>query len=860
MAKRILSLAALALATAALTASCDGCSDDDTDPGETGAGPASGGGGLGGSETGGGGAGPFVLGGPVDIVRDEEGVVHVYGGSDADVFYASGYMQATDRLFQMDLQRRRAYGRRAEVLGPGAAEGDALIRALTIPRWGKANQEAAKSETPEAYELCRAWTAGVNARIDEVLSGAAPLPVGFDVLGYQPERWDEADMFTIGKAIVFSNANQLEFDILATLINDLNPSLFTAVPFYAPLVDAFIVGTPQTTSGVAPGDQRSGGAEIQGPSSAAFVPPDAAARLSDFVRRMKSVRPGASNNWAVSPDLTDTGRSMIAGDPHQPLQSPSLFWLHHMNSKEAGGTLDVVGWSFVGTPGVSIGHNDRIAWTATTNYPDVTDLYDVEEDGMGNVKIGDAWAPVTSREETILVAGDAPVTVLVEEVEGIGVLLPDDIAPIPLVGSGHRVLFQWTGYRPTHEAQGFLAFDRATTLAEYEAAVDTMELASFNFIAADADGITYRSSPIVPDRGDPRTAQPAYRLMNGSVPGAVWSGAMLGDDKMPRAIPGSPYLVSANNDPFGFTADGSLTNDPWYFGAYYDPGTRAGRIEQELEALSGAGPITIEDMQALQTDTYSLVAEEVLADLAISWAKVPTDDTLAEFRSRPELDALVTLLTSWDKRMERDRAGALAFEALVHFYAKSILADDMSFFFEPVLQSSPIYILKFALLAARVPNSALLQEGKDLLLLRALDQTAALLVQRYGAVDSGFAWGDFHETQFWSDSIPEYFGGGVATDGAEGTVNVSAGQFFAGDEVQEKHVSGGGAIYRMTATFDEDGAPRAFFNMPRGAQGEPDAPFFDDRTADWVDDRYTLLRFRRADVDAGQVESLRLEP
>src|SRR5262249_33558439 len=158
----------------------------------------------GGEGTGGnGGAGPFVLGGPVDIVRDGEGVVHIYGASDADVFYASGYMQATDRLFQMDLQRRRSYGRRAEGLGAGAAGDDALIRALSIPRWGKANQDAAKQETPESYELCRAWTAGVNARIDEVLSGAAPRPVGFDVLGYDPERWDEADMFTIGKAIVF---------------------------------------------------------------------------------------------------------------------------------------------------------------------------------------------------------------------------------------------------------------------------------------------------------------------------------------------------------------------------------------------------------------------------------------------------------------------------------------------------------------------------------------------------------------------------------------------------------------------------------------------------------------------------------
>ncbi len=852
MAHRHGNVAALAALALGFAASCEGC-DETTNPVDNDGG---GGAGTGGEAPGGGGsgAGPFELGGPVDIVRDEEGVVHLYGGSDADVFYASGYMQATDRLFQMDLQRRRALGRRAEVLGEGSASGDALIRTLGIPKWGRANADAARAEEPEDFRLIEAWTAGVNARIDEVLSGAAPRPLGFDVLGYDPERWEDADTLIIGKAIVFSNANQLEFDILASLITEYTPGVFAAVPFYAPLRDAFIVGPPSLTSGIAP----DGAFDPAGRTPE--VPADARERVLEFVRRMDALKPGASNNWAVAPEHTDNGRSLIAGDPHQPLRSPSLMWMHHMNSKEQGGSLDVVGWSFVGTPGVSIGHNGDLAWTATTTYPDVTDLFDVEVDGAGMANVGGTWMPITTHEETVQVGGGSPLTVVIEEIEGVGVLLPTDVAPLPLVESGHRVLFQWTGFRATHEAQAFLAFDRAQTLGEFEAAVDRMELGSFNWIAADAEGITYRSSPIVPDRGDPAVHQPAYRIMDGADPTAIWSGALLPAEKMPRAMPGRPYLVSANNDPFGFTADGSLSNDPWYFGAYFDPGLRAGRIEDRLDALIAAGPVTLADMQALQSDTYSRLAEEVLADLALAWAKVPTDDTLAEFRNRPELDALVALLASWDRRMESTLAPPAAFEALVHFYAKSILADDMSFFFQPVLESSTIYILKFALLAARDPDGELLQEGKDLLILRALSDTAALLVERYGAVDSGFTWADAHETRFSSESITELDGGAVASDGGEGTVNVSEGQFFAGEEVREKHTSGSGAIYRMTAGFDDDGTPRAFFNMPRGAAEDPDSPFFDDRTPDWVADQYTLLRFRRADVEAGQVEVLRLEP
>jgi penicillin amidase len=805
-----------------------------------------------------------VLGGPVDVVRDAEGVVHVYASSDEDAFYASGYMQATDRLFQMDLQRRLALGRRAEVLGADAKADDVLIRTLGIAKWGRVNAEEAKSSSPEVHARVRAWTAGVNARIEEVRSGAAPKPVGFSSLGYEPERWEEADAFTVGKAIVFSNGNQLEFDVLATLIQKYNPAVFASAQFYAPLSDTFIVPAAQATSGQASSGQApqwaSGGLGEPPVDLGGAPPAGASVSLRAFVERMGAIRPGASNNWAVSPEFTNTGKSLIAGDPHQPLRSPSLMWLHHMSTKDRGGSLDVIGWTFVGTPGISIGHNDRVAWTATTNYPDVTDLFDVETDGAGMANIGGEWRPITSREETIEVSGGSPTIILVEEVEGYGVLLPADISPLPLVGAGHRVLFSWTGFRPTREAEAFFEFDRSTTLPDFEAAVDKMELGSFNFVAATADAITYRSSPLVPDRGSPATHQPAYRMMDGADKSAFWTGAFLPPDKMPRARGGEAFLVSANNDPFGFTADGILENDPWYFGAYFDPGTRAGRISAMLSEITETGVASIEDMQRIQSDTRSLLADEVLADLDVSWAKVETDPALAPFRDRPDLVALQALFAAWDHRMERSSTAAAAFEAFIHFYVRNVIADDMDIFFDPVLDSSPIYMMKFALLAARDPQSSLLAEGKDQLLLQSLSDTADHLTARYGAVDANFTWADAHETHIRSESIEELDGGRFATDGAEGTVDVSQGRFFDGDEVREKHTSSSGAIYRMTATFDDDGKPRAYFNMPGGASGEPGSAFFADRTPDWLEDRYVLLRFKRADVDAGTVETLRLEP
>ena len=122
------------------------------------------------------------LSAPVEILIDDRGIPHIYGQVDLDVMYASGYQMATDRLFQMDLMRRRALGRQAEVLGPDFVGQDRISRIFDIPRWGAANVERLRSEEPEIYRRIVAWVAGVNARIAEVNAGEVPLPYGFGIV------------------------------------------------------------------------------------------------------------------------------------------------------------------------------------------------------------------------------------------------------------------------------------------------------------------------------------------------------------------------------------------------------------------------------------------------------------------------------------------------------------------------------------------------------------------------------------------------------------------------------------------------------------------------------------------------------
>ncbi len=805
----------------------------------------------------------YALEAEVEIIRDSLGVVHIRAESDEDLFYASGYMQAVDRLFQMDLTRRRALGRRAEVLGPSYVDDDTIVRVVGIERWAREAARELRAERPDDYRLMVAWTAGVNARIEEVRSGAAPLPYGFgeDELDYLPERWDPTDGFAVGKLILWGNANQLEFDLLATIIRDFSPEAFARVPLMRPIQDAYVLPPEELPAG-----GTTSAPIVSAPRELPELSPDAARRLS---ARLFDLVPAptatyASNNWAMDGRHTADGRPLVAGDPHQPLRSPSLFWMQHLSSVEAGGTFDVAGFSFVGTPTVQLGHNRHLAWTATTTYPDISDLWAVRATS-DYVLIGSERASIEAHEEVIEVAGGDDVTITVEEVPGYGVLLPEDFLPVPIAGPGRRILYRWVGMRPTQEGVSFLALDRAASLEDFEAAVDSMEIGCFNFVAATAEGISYRSSPLVPDRGPEATSRMHWALLDGDDASTFWGEGFLGPDRLPRSRGGERgWIASANNDPFGFTADGTTEGDPFYFGVFFDPGTRAARIELRLAELAAEGGVTREDMQALQMDSHSNLADLLVPVLEEVWARVATDEALAEYRDRPELAQLVDVITSWDRELVRDSSGAVPFDVLMFFAAKLALEDDFPLVFDAIAGDEPIYLLKWAILALRgeLPRAAeVLQAGRDVIVMRALAATASLLEDRFGGVSPDlYRWGDHHGSRFRSEWGDRLDGEWMPTDGGVGTVNVSSASFLSGGAAVERLESTGGPLYRMVAGFGEGGVPRATLTVARGASGDPDSAFFANTTEDWVEGNYRPLLFVRSEIEADAAERLTLSP
>jgi penicillin amidase len=796
----------------------------------------------------------FEPSGEVTIRRDDLGIPHIEGADAADAFYGAGYSQARDRLLQMSLIRLRAQGRRAEVL-PDKIDDDILLRTVNIARMGRENAERARAEYPESHALIVAWTAGVNRFIGEVLAGEVPTPYGFDELGFEPERWRTEDAYTVGKLLLFSNANQLEFDLLASLIRRYAPEIWTAFDGqpWRPMVPSYVM----------PEDERPAVGMVGEPLPASLtrepLPDDAAERLRAFTRRMRELRPGASNNWAMDGRHTADGRPLIAGDPHQPLQSPSIFYAQHV--KAADGSFNAAGFSFVGTPAVQLGHNEHVVWTATTTYPDWMDLVAVDVTADDTVMVGGESVPIARRSEYFEVAGDEPQVETFVDVPGHGVLLPRGFSPLPLTDGNRRVMVRWAGDTPTSEADAFHAVDTAESLEDFETAVDRMELGAFNFVAATGEGISYRSSPRVPDRGTPGTFGEPWAVLDGNDPSSGWTGDFLSLEQLPRSrAETTGWIASANNDNYGFTGDGALEGDAFYYGVWFDPGTRGYRIGGELERLAERGDVTPEDFRTLQQDTHSVVAELILPTLFEAADGLESDEALADYRDRDDLAGLVERLRAWDQRMDRPSADALVFQAWVYFFTERVLADELGILFEPLIDASSIYLLKWLRLALLFAPDVV-DGPASAHAYGALDETATYLTETFGGLDaSAYEWGDVHGAVFRTNVGGRYERDWVPTDGADGTVNVADASFLGPDGPVERMEVGGGAVYRMVASFDESGHPQAVINFIGGISGDPDSDFWDDRTEGWIEGDYEELAFEEAEIAERTVETTTLTP
>jgi len=651
---------------------------------------------------------------PVTVYRDERGVPHIEASSLHDLYMAQGYVTAQDRLWQMDLSRRAASGRLSEVLGEGQLQTDKFLRALNLTR---AAEESIKIYTPWALELLNAYSAGVNAYMEQAIASNR-LPIEFTILGYKPEPWSPIDAALIGKFMAYDLGGNFRAEVYRLQLRqkvgiELADQLLPTYPEFGPTMIEY---TGKASAGepnqVASAPHVGGEIDLSGMLSAAYFP-------DPFV---------GSNNWVISGKLTNSGKPLLANDPHLGIRTPSVWYEQHLIVKSDKEAINAYGVIFPGAPGIVIGQNDKIAWGVTNTSPDVQDLY-VEKRNPENpyqFLYQGKWEDATVYKELIPVKGK-------EAVEFELVVTRHGPIVSEVVGSeenrpAEALALKWTAHMPTPELEAVLLFTQAKNWGEFREALKKFQVPTQNFVFASLDGtIAYRANGIVPIRSKGDGVHP--------VPG--WTGEyewtdFVPFDEMPESVnPAKGYIATANN---------KVVDDayPHFLASSWSSPYRAMRIEEVIESQKGS--LTAEEMQALQADYLNVHPRTILPVLLPSVQKA----TLTEVEEKA-----LALLTEWDYVESPDQGAPLVFQFWYEELTRQLYAPTMGEdLFERMADIHNVTDSMLLAAAQGKENDWIKGAGGlEKLALSSFQAAVKRVAELQGGNPARWAWGEFHRMQ-----------------------------------------------------------------------------------------------------------------
>jgi penicillin amidase len=640
------------------------------------------------------------------IIRDKWGLAHIQARNEHDLYFLQGYVHAHDRLFQMDVSRRTANGTLATLLGADELESDVQLRTIGLRR---AAERSAPAYSPRVAAALSAYVDGVNYFVFE---SGAPLPPEYGALGFDVAdpvsafpRWTSLDSLAVAKLLAFSLSFGLE-DLETTLALQAFSLVLGPVDGAALFFEDLYRTQPFDSAATVP--DAGGPGQLMPPrrrgmarKSRAVVSPQAAemarryqerARTVPLLRKIMDRDYGSkgSNQWAVLGAKTDSGLPIMANDSHLSLNMPTTFYPVHLRARN----IDVIGNGFAGAPFVVIGHNRRIAWGATVNPMDVTDVFldqlvpNAESPiGLGILFEGQSAPIIPVPEEYFVNAdtdGDGVPNGVVVPVPP-GPAIPEASLTVPArnhgvivefdLSAGNALTVQYTGFAPTFELETFYIWNKARGLRDFRGGLQHFDVGSQNWAYADRWGnIAYFTSAEMPIREDLQAGGavglPPFFIRDGAggdnewlpvqnpQPGQALPYEILPPAEMPHVInPANGWFVNANNDPTGNTLDNDALNQTrpgggiYYLNPAYASGFRAGRITQRMEAaLAADGSLSYEDMQSIQADVGLLDAQFFVPLLlqAVADGKAPgADPSLSALAADPRIQEAASRIDAW---------------------------------------------------------------------------------------------------------------------------------------------------------------------------------------------------------------------
>ena len=617
---------------------------------------------------------------PVDIFRDEMGIVNIYASTEHDLFFAQGYVHAQERFWQMDYIRHAGEGRASEMFGSRGVESDTFLKTLG---WQKTSIEEYAALSQESKDRLVAYADGVNAHI----SGKSneELSLEYAVLGlilnpdYVVEPWQPIHTLGWAKALAWDLKSNFSDEIQrAVLLKTLSPEQV------AELFPAYPADHPTIVNNIGEGSPAKGA-----DTPTAFdIPEETLAALEYNASLLDNVFGSfndgiGSNSWVVSGDLTTTGKPLLANDPHLAIRIPSI-WFQiglHCKPKNKQCPYDVTGFSLAGAPGVVLGHNDRIAWGFTYAYEDVMDLFieKVNPENPNQYEVDGQWVDFESHTEIINVGGGDPVEITVRSTRH-GPVISDSYAPLSDVGEpddeefepfrdragvdlpeNYVIALSWTAspignpFTKGNPLEAIWGFNKAQNWDEFRASASIFHTPGHNITYADVDGnIGYQTTGDIPIR----------KNGDGSIPVPGWSSeydwvGMIPFEEMPYTLnPAEGYIASVNNQIVG-------TDYPYFISKDWDYGFRANRIVDLIE--SNTGKFDIPYFQMMHADSYDASAEVFVPLLLQMDAQFAKPNEAIAFDS----------LKGWDYQARSDSQAAAVYESFWRQLLKNTFDDEL---------------------------------------------------------------------------------------------------------------------------------------------------------------------------------------
>ena len=772
---------------------------------------------------------------PVEIVRNNANVPHIFGSTETDVFYALGFAHAQDRLWQMTMLRRTAQGRLSEVFGARTVKIDEILRRFDLYALSLASVEVQDAPTRAALE---AYARGVNAWIGQVNAQArgrgAPE---FFLFSNEIATWAPADSIAIIKLMALQLSSHLETEVMRAqmslilpparlqdiLPDDLPPGV-TALPDYSSLM---------------PGPLASPDARRM----AALDDP-----LSPF---HSSAFAGASNAWAAMPARSAAGGSLLANDPHLGFTAPTMWYLARLELPSGG----VIGATIPGMPVILAGRSEALGWGITSSYLDDQDVV-MERINPDNPE--QYLTPMGPKDfetrRTIITVKDADPVTITQRWSDAGPILPGshyDLASV--TPAGHVAALQWTALSGADTSMtSAMRLMKSRSVSEAIAAGELFVAPSQNLMLVDQTGIALQVIGAMPSR-DP------LHSTKGRMPAPGWEGAnrwtgMLPYSDNPRVLnPTSGLLGNTNN---------KTVERPFPKHVSYDWGDTQ-RIQRWLTLMKAREVHTRESFIEAQLDTVSPTARSLLpligADLWFT-GEAAAEGTPERLRQRA-----LTILAEWNGEMNEHLPEPLIAEAWLRALQERLTRDEIGPLADAITHPEPVFIERVyrnvggASVWCDVIQSAAVESCADIARI-ALDDALLSLSETYGPNIESWRWGDAHQAThdhpvLGTVPILRYFVNiRQSTSGGDHTLLRGRTAGTGPEPFLNVH----GAGYRGVYDFADPDS--SVFIVATGQSGHPLSRHYDDLGELWRRGEYIPMSLDPELARAAAVGITRLEP